>query len=222
MGVIVNRNQCLMNITDIILKSEEEYLSIIEAFFKMKWGETKLWSHDLSHHRRVWNYAKELLQYMGDTDQLFIEKLLIACYLHDIGMSIDPGEKHGIRSRMICELFLKENKIIPADYADLIQAIEYHDNKEYTDSPVDDKLLLLLSVADDLDAFGYTGILRYADIYLERDVSITDLGKMVIENSGKRFQNFEKAFSDYPELVERHRTRYQALTCFYSELDRQQ
>jgi hypothetical protein len=102
-----------------------------------------------------------------------------------------------------------------------MQAIEYHDNKEYADSLVNDKLLLLLSVADDLDAFGYTGILRYADIYLERDVSITDLGRMVIENSGKRFQNFEKAFSDYPELVERHLTRYQTLIRFYSELDRQ-
>ena len=102
-----------MKISSAVRKSEEKYLSSVEAFFKDKWGETKLWSHDLSHHRRVWDYAKELLQYAGDTDQLFIEKLLIACYLHDIGMSIDPGEKHGIRSRVICELFLKENKIIP-------------------------------------------------------------------------------------------------------------
>ena len=211
-----------MNLTDIISKSEEKYLSAIEVFFKKKWGETKLWSHDLSHHKRVWNYAKELLQYMGDADQHFIEKLLIACYLHDIGMAIDKGEKHGIHSRRICESFLEENKISPGDYTDLIQAIEYHDNKEYTDSPVYDKLLLLLSVADDLDALGYTGILRYADIYLERDVSITDLGRMVIENSGKRFRNFEKAFSDYPELVERHRTRYQALVRFYSGFGLQQ
>ena len=211
-----------MKISVEVIKSEEKYLSIIEAFFKKKWGETKLWSHDLSHHKRVWNYAKELLQYIGDADQLFIEKLLIACYLHDIGMAIDKGEKHGIQSRKICESFLEENKISPAHYADLIQAIEYHDNKEYTDSPVDHKLLLLLSVADDLDAFGYTGILRYADIYLERDVSITDLGRLVMENSGKRFENFEKALSDYPELVERHRTRYQTLIRFYSELDQQQ
>lgn len=211
-----------MNLADIIIKSEEKYLSSIEAFFKKKWGDTKLWSHDLSHHRRVWNYAKELLPYIGDANQLFIEKLLIACYLHDIGISIDKGEKHGIHSRKICESFLEENNISPADYADLIQAIENHDNKNYSDSIVNNKLLFLLSAADDLDAFGYTGILRYADIYLERDISITDLGKMVIENSGKRFQNFEKAFSGYSELVERHRIRYQVLISFYSELDRQQ
>jgi len=219
MGVSVKKYQCYMDLTDIINKSEEKYLLSVEAFFKDKWGDTKLWSHDLSHHRRVWEYAKELLQYSGDTGQLFIEKLLIACYLHDIGMSIDPGEKHGIRSRMICELFLEENKIISTDYADLLQAIENHDNKNYSDSTLKNRLLLLLSAADDLDAFGYTGILRYADIYLERDVSITDLGRMVIENSGNRFQNFEKAFSDFPGLVEKHRTRYQVLHRFYSEFD---
>ena len=134
-----------MDLTDIILKSEEKYLSSVEAFFKEKWGEIKLWSHDLSHHRRVWSYAKELLQYAGDTDQHFIEKLLIACYLHDIGMSVDPGEKHGIRSRMICELYLEENSIIPAGYSDLLQAIENHDNKNYSDSTVNNRLLSLLS-----------------------------------------------------------------------------
>ena len=211
-----------MDLTDIFLKTEEKYLASIEAFFKEKWGETKLWSHDLSHHRRVWNYAKELLQYEGDTDQLFIEKILIACYLHDIGMSIDPGEKHGIRSRMICELFLKENIFIPADCADLLEAVENHDNKNYSDSTVTNKLLSLLSAADDLDAFGLTGILRYADIYLERNVSIADLGRMVTENSGRRFKNFEKAFSDYPELVEKHRTRFEVLHRFYSEFEREQ
>jgi len=116
-------------------------------------------------------------------------------------------------------LFLKENKIIPADHADLLQAIENHDNKEYTGNQPDNRLLLYLTVADDLDAFGYTGILRYADIYLERGVSITDLGRMVKENSAKRFQNFEKAFSIYPELIEKQRTRYQALLDFYTEFD---
>jgi hypothetical protein len=206
----------------LILNSENKYLQVLEAFFRKKWGETKLWSHDLSHHKRVWNYAKELLQYMGDADQHFIEKLLIACYIHDIGMAIDKGEKHGIHSRRICESFLEENKISTTDYADLLEAIENHDNKDYKGIQPDNRLLTFLTVADDLDAFGYTGILRYADIYLKRDVSITDLGRMVIENSGKRFRNFEEAFSDYPELVERHRTRYQALFRFYSGLDRQQ
>ncbi len=156
------------------------------------------------------------------SDPLFVEKLLIACYLHDVGMAIDTGSKHGHLSRKICEDFIFQEKIDPADYADLLEAIENHDNKEYKGNQQDNRLLLYLTVADDLDAFGYTGILRYADIYLERGVSLTDLGGMVMENSGKRFQNFEKAFSDYPELVEKHRTRYQVLLRFFSEFDRQQ
>lgn len=209
-----------MALTEIVNRSEEKYLSSLEAFFKKKWGATKLWSHDISHHRRTWNYAKELLQYTEDADQLFVEKLLIACYMHDLGMSVDPGEKHGIRSRIICELFLEENKMTPEYHADLLQAVEDHDNKEYKGNQPDNRLLLFLTIADDLDAFGYTGILRYADIYLRREVSLSDLGRMVIENSGKRFQNFGKAFSVFPELVERHRTRYQVLLSFYSGFDR--
>lgn len=208
-----------MDLTDTIFKSEEKYLSFVEPFFIQKWGEKRLWSHDLSHHRRVWSYAKELLQYSAVQASLFVDKLLIACYLHDIGMATDPGEKHGRQSRTICEEFLHKTKLNPADYTDLLQAIENHDNKEYADSPSENKLLLLLSVADDLDAFGYTGILRYADIYLQRGVSPGDLGKLVIQNSGKRFRNFESAFPGYPELIERHRKRYMILQEFYSAFD---
>ncbi|MCX6335227.1 MAG: HD domain-containing protein [Bacteroidia bacterium] len=211
-----------MNIEDIINKSEKIYLPTLEAFFTEKWGETKLWSHDLDHHRRVWNYAKELLQYIDITDGPFIEKLLIACYLHDIGMATDPGEKHGIHSRKLCESFLEEKNISSTDYADLLEAIENHDNKEYTESSVENKLLLLLSVADDLDAFGYTGILRYADIYMQRGVSQGDLGRMVLENSEKRFLNFEKVFSGNPELIENHKKRFSLVQKFYVEYGQSQ
>jgi hypothetical protein len=211
-----------MSLTDKTFKSEEKYLSTVEAFFKEKWGETKLWSHDLSHHRRVWNYAKELLQYIVATDQIFVDKLLIACYLHDIGMSIDPGEKHGIHSRKLCESFLEENNLCSPDHADLLQAIENHDNKDYTSSTSENKLCLLLSVADDLDAFGYTGILRYADIYLKRGASSEELGRLVLINAAHRYGNFEKVFSAFPELVEKHRNRYQLLQEFYSGFDSQQ
>lgn len=211
-----------MKISAAVYQSEEKYLPALESFFIQKWGETKLWSHDLSHHRRVWNYAKELLQYIDIPGRLFIEKLLIACYLHDIGMAIDQREKHGIHSKKFCESFLLNKSIDPADYADLLEAIENHDNKEYIEFPVSSNLLLLLSVADDLDAFGYTGILRYADIYMQRGVSQDNLGRMVLENSEKRFRNFEKAFMGIPKLVDRHRNRYMILHEFYSAFNQNQ
>ena len=99
-----------MNIINSIYKTEKKYLPELEAFFLDKWGETKLWSHDLSHHKRVWNYAKEiLLLYDDQADKLFVDKLLITCYLHDLGMSIDPGSKHGLSSKMLSAEFLIKN-----------------------------------------------------------------------------------------------------------------
>jgi hypothetical protein len=208
-----------MSLTDKTFKSEEKYLSTVEAFFKEKWGETKLWSHDLSHHRRVWNYAKELLQYIVATDQIFVDKLLIACYLHDIGMSIDPGEKHGIHSRKLCESFLEENNLCSPDHADLLQAIENHDNKDYTSSTSENKLCLLLSVADDLDAFGYTGICRFLEIYLKRGIDPSKISPLVLKNSAARFNNFINNFKNYPELVGKYRSRYMDLRDFFENLD---
>lgn len=210
-----------MDLTDIIKESEEKYLISVEEFFTERWGETRLWSHDLSHHRRVWNYAKELLLFMKDTGQLFIDKLLIASYLHDIGMSVDTGEKHGIMSKQICELFLEEKNLIPADCADLLEAIENHDNKNYSGSTVNNRLLSMLSAADDLDAFGHIGILRYADIYFKRGVPVKDLSRLVITNSAARFRNFESLFSENPALVGKHRKRYLILKDFFTSLSQE-
>jgi len=160
----------MMKISNLINITEKKYLTTLEVFFMEKWGDTKLWSHDLSHHKRVWNYAKELLNYSDEVDNQFIEKLLIACYLHDIGMVIERGEKHGIQSRRLCEEFLSRNEMNTSDFTDLLHVIEYHDNKNYQDSSGQNILFTILTVADDLDALGYIGIYRYAEIYLLRGV----------------------------------------------------
>ncbi len=80
---------------DIIIKAEEKYKNKLEEFFKSVYDEKSLCSHGIDHHRRVWNYAKELLLSNDNKDVInesgFPEKLIIACYLHDIGMSVDPG-----------------------------------------------------------------------------------------------------------------------------------
>lgn len=207
-----------MKISVEVIKSEEKYLSSLESFFKEKWGDTKLWSHDLSHHKRVWEFAKELLHYAEIQDNHFIGELLIACFLHDLGMSADPGERHGHHSRKLCEEFLSDNNMDPADYADLLEAIENHDNKEYTDSPSGNNLLQLLSVADDLDAFGYTGIYRYLDIYRERGIKPEVLIPMVLKNAANRYNNLKKNFSNYPELIRRHHSRYIVLSDFFENL----
>ena len=37
------------------------YQQALEVFFVRKWGNRMLYSHDISHHRRVWKFAMELL-----------------------------------------------------------------------------------------------------------------------------------------------------------------
>jgi HD superfamily phosphodiesterase len=210
-----------MKLSTIIGEAEKKYLFLVEAFFSENWGATKLRSHDLSHHRRVWENARELLSYEKNLacNNSFIEKLLISCYLHDLGMAIDPGTRHGYDSRKLCEQFLSENKLDISDNSDVLEAIENHDNKDYRNSPVSNKLLLMLTVADDLDAFGYIGIYRYMEIYLVRGIEPEKMVQMVLENAKERFTNFEISFDSYPVLVEKHRLRYQILQNYFLKLE---
>jgi hypothetical protein len=140
---------------------------------------------------------------------------LIACYLHDIGMEVDPGERHGIHSRRLCEQFLTLNNLKFSDFQDVLEAIDNHDNKEYSGSVTNNKLLLLLSVADDLDAFGYTGIYRYLEISISRGLDQVDVGNHIIENVQKRFDNFVKSFGYADELVQIQKIRFNILRNFF-------
>ena len=210
---MINRIQNLIN------TAEEAFLQSLEEFFTSIYNEERLISHGLGHHCRVWENAKELLQcveYKENTfNQLFIQKLLMACFLHDIGMSIESGIKHGHHSREFCNRFLKEQNMKAADYQDLLSAIENHDNKDYDDPGNNDLLLTILSVADDLDAFGETGISRYLEIYQERGVEKFMVGQAIRENARKRFKNFERLYHKYPELIEKHRKRFLILDTFF-------
>jgi hypothetical protein len=209
-----------MNLPDTIKAAEGRYLATLESFFNDKWRDARLWSHDLSHHLRVWQYAQELLRFSDPVpDDYFMDKLLIACYLHDIGMAEDPGEKHGINSRKLCEEFLVGINKDPGDFADLLNVIESHDNKSYAGLSLHGSLFLLLSVADDLDAFGYIGIYRYIDIYLARGIRPGKIAPLVLKNAASRFEYFERNFRNYPELISRHRQRYYLLRDFFQNLE---
>ncbi|MFH0842874.1 MAG: HD domain-containing protein [Bacteroidota bacterium] len=205
-----------------IISAENTYLDPLESFFNLKYPRDKLITHGMDHHRRVWGYAKELLKFKERDglcfDQAFIQKLMIGCYLHDIGMSIDPGIRHGIHSRKICLRFLEEQNMNESDYQDLLTAIENHDEKEYADATGNDMLSTLLTIADDLDAFGETGISRYLEIYKERGVEKHELSKAILRNAEKRFRNFERAFSRWTELVDKHRDRYNILVDFFTDI----
>ena len=210
-----------MDIRDLIDSAEIKYRRILEEFFSSLWGETTLYSHDINHHRRVWQYVKEILLLQPDKEDE-PEKLLMASYFHDLGMVSEPGFRHGARGRELFAEFLRTRNLFPDDFADVLEAIEHHDDKEYRNYAVDhNRILKILSVADDLDAFGYAGIYRYLEIYIARGISLTNVGHEIRENADSRFRNFRKGFRKYPEFFSRHRKRYHIIDSFMSAYNAQ-
>ena len=136
-------------------------------------------------------------------------------------MSVDPGIKHGKYSKDLCLKFLDANNLPENDYLNALEAIEYHDNKDYSSSIFMNDLLTILSVADDLDAFGCTGIYRYSEIYLTREIGFEQIGYMIRENARKRYDNFIKSFGSVDELVMKHRERYYLLDMFFTRYNEQ-
>src|SRR5665647_1729436 len=95
-----------MNITGTIESAEKQFKQILEDFFISVYNEKSLCSHGIDHHRRVWNYAKDLIRLIPLMNKNQIIRLpsetIIACYLHDIGMAVDHGPIHGKHSRDLC------------------------------------------------------------------------------------------------------------------------
>ena len=124
-----------MNLTVTIESAELRFKQILEDFFISIYDDKTLSSHGIDHHRRVWSYAKELLPLVVSQQPVSISqlpsKLIIACYLHDIGMSVDPGIRHGHHSRDLCIQFLTNNHFPENEYQDVLEAIENHDKKNY-------------------------------------------------------------------------------------------
>jgi HD superfamily phosphodiesterase len=214
-----------MSITGTIESAEKQYKQILKDFFNSVYNAKSLSSHGIDHHRRVWNYSKELLELIplkniANTSQLASE-LIIASYLHDIGMSVDTGVKHGSYGRDLCMQFLIKNNLHRNDWQDVLEAIENHDNKDYARNASMNELLTILSIADDLDAFGYIGIFRYSEIYLTRGIDYKKTGYMIRENAEKRFDNFVKAFGSESEIVQKHKKRYHILDDFFSKYNEQ-
>ncbi len=214
-----------MKFTGQIESAEKQYTQILEDFFVSVYNEKKLSSHGIEHHRRVWYYSKELLKILpsNNTDHAprLCAELIIACYMHDIGMSVDTGIKHGRYSRELCCRFLSINHLPQDEWEDVLEAIENHDNKEYTGTGSQNKVLQVLSVADDLDAFGCIGIFRYSEIYLARGIDPDKIGYMIRDNAGKRFYNFIQNFGYNIELVQKHQKRYNILDKFFSNYNDQ-
>ena len=140
---------------------------------------------------------------------------MIACMTHDTGMAIDTGENHGRESRNICLEFLNEKNIPHHLHTDILFAVENHDDKSYTETFPPDSLFTILSVADDMDAFGYTGIYRYIEIYLARNKPENELATLIVSNATGRLKHLMHVYEFLPELCHQQQKRFRILSDFF-------
>lgn len=207
---------------------EEKWLNVLLTHCKEIFSQTYLPSHDETHHYRVWLFAKQLICEMARVNFTFdinhIEKIIIAIFFHDTGLSVQTGAEHGKHSRNFAEEFFKRSSQKPMDDPDdVLNIIEKHDDKEYADiqklaSASPDGLFPVVNASDDLDAFGITGIYRYAEIYLLRGIQEKDLAEEVLENSRNRFLHFMNTYDFLRKFAEQQRIRFQILQKFYLDL----
>lgn len=214
----------------LIYNVEQKWLKTLFGVCREMFRNSFLPSHDEIHHYRVWVTARDLIREIGTQDIHFsetdIEKILIAVFFHDVGMAKNLDKDHGKISRKICEDFFKTNpdKKIQS-LTEIYEAIENHDDKDYKNNtyhnPDPGSLYSVLYVSDDLDAFGITGIYRYAEIYLMRNININELPDKVLGNANHRYLHFEKKYGFLTQFIEKQKVRYLEIKSFYEALQKQ-
>ena len=218
-----------MNLDKLIRQTEEKWLNPLKGQCSHQFTKVHMPSHDETHHERVWSYAKMLALRMAKegfpVSETDLERLIIAVFFHDQGMSESLSKEHGKISRQICKTFFATKGLTPPSGFDIVlQAIENHDQKDYsTPHPVTDKFDIqkLLNIADDLDALGVIGAYRYLEIYLLRNVNINLLPEAVLSNLGGRFQHFSSAFESDPSLIKAQSHRYIYAKNYFKDLNMQ-
>jgi len=207
---------------ELIKSAEEKYKSILEENCRQLFTGVHIPSHDHIHHARVWEYTKEILRNLllkkMISDNSIADKAIIAAYFHDTGLIVNTGEDHGKESRKICMEFLNKQKIDINIHSEILDAIERHDDKNYTAVSDPASLAAIIAVADDMDAFGHIGVLRYWEIYSMRGIAVTDMPDQIIKNARNRFRHLEATYHMFPELISHHKERLDTLVSFYSSL----
>jgi HD superfamily phosphodiesterase len=175
-----------------------------------------LQSHDHLHHLRVWSFAKQLVnsfakKYKTDYSVDYIEALFFACLFHDTGLIKTKNEEHGNVSVEYAKDYLSNQ----AQYSNLfieeaMSAIALHDNKTYFNvvkSPMPG-LYEFLTIADDLDAFGALGLMRYFEIYIHRGVELQAIIQKIDANIKSRFEFLASFLEVDQALFKLHSQRY--------------
>lgn len=208
------------------LKYQQELLTLLYQQCYSIFRGHHLPSHDHLHHLRVWNYTKDLLNELSESGRIFtsneISLMMLSVFFHDTGLTKTLGEDHGAESRKICEAFLnKQHGLFSFDTNPALKAIELHDRKESPSSlpaGTEAEILKILSICDDLDAYGPIGIVRYAEIYYLRGIPLGGMSEKVLQNMTCRF-DFFIAQQWIPEsFFLNHKARYLYARRFYESI----
>ncbi len=202
---------------------ESKWLPVLYKKTKEEFDNRPLPSHDHTHHLRVWFYARELLAelcskgYKFDENELL--KAIIAVFFHDVGLTRTLNPDHGKESRRLCENFLTTNtNILPEVMDDVLEAIEMHDDKSYLDKRNKTDTYTILTISDDLDAYGAIGVYRYFEIYRLRGISQYKIPELVIENLENRFRFLIDNFGELDTYIQKQYTRKQYTANFYRQI----
>jgi HD superfamily phosphodiesterase len=214
------------SLNENIRKTEARWLKRLFHLTRSYFADTGLPSHNHWHHLRVWGFMKELLGQLDQKDMEYspdeLDGLIIACFFHDTGMARTLDEAHGRVGADLCRRFFVDHpQLAPRCLLSVLEAIEIHDNKDYSKmpSPLEKPpLSLLLTVADDLDAFGNTGILRYTEILILRGWKPEDLPNRILKNAKGRMAHLEAAFAQSRQFIEKQRQRYNLITRFFQPM----
>lgn len=210
---------------EFIKQIEKSYLAKTYDYVQDVFTGHHLPSHDHTHHFRVWQYAKEYLIQNKGTDKPLEHKeilsVFLSCFFHDTGMSVTLDKLHGSASKIIFDKFV--NGHLNAEifnFEETCLAIEKHDNKEAISFGIpgfsdNSNTQSILSVCDDLDAFGAIGILRYTEIYLLRKIPLQEISEAISDNLNYRFKNFVKSAEHLPEFFSRHSRRAEYTIDFF-------
>ena len=219
-----------MNAPSELQKVEKSWLIPLYTTCQHAFSQTHLPSHNEDHHLRVWITARELIKQLEKQAITFtrsdLTKIIIAAFLHDTGMSVTIDKTHGKESGKICKQFIEEYEPEDIDnLQELLDVIENHDDKEYQNKFAKIKnpkhLFKILSVCDDLDAFGLTGVYRYIEIYLLRGISVNDIATMVLKNLTNRVNYFTQSFGNLKNFHEKHMKRFDLTWSFFTDLKNQ-
>ncbi len=213
LSIIIQRNLIRIIMKELtecaISRAEEKWKTILEKEVATLFSEIWLPSHDLSHHKRVWLFTKELLVAFDKQDFEFIEASMIAAYMHDTGLSVTLSPEHGqISSSLTKNLLDKYPLENPFNKKELLEAVEKHDDKSYSNIKTEQSspgLYEVLTIADDLDAFGALGLYRYFEIYALRKMPTDEIVQAIDKNIRKRYEFVSSNLTRFNAILEKQK-----------------